>query len=65
MRHRIRRAALHHDDDYRHVAVVAADANYKADAERILSAHASSFEGRGLADAAAYGLALAEYHNLQ
>jgi hypothetical protein len=27
-----RLAALHHDDDYRHVAVVAADANYKADA---------------------------------
>ena len=60
-----RLAALHHDDDYRHVAVVAADANYKADAERILTAHASSFEGRGLADAAAYGLALAEYRNLQ
>src|SRR5207247_1670530 len=36
-----RLAALHHDDDYRHVAVVAADANYKADAERILMAHAA------------------------
>jgi|SoiMetStandDraft_2_1073263.scaffolds.fasta_scaffold72557_3 uncharacterized protein YyaL (SSP411 family) len=60
-----RLAALHHDDDYRHVAVVAADANYKADAERILMAHASSADGRGLADAAAYGLALAEYTNLQ
>jgi uncharacterized protein YyaL (SSP411 family) len=60
-----RLAALHHDDDYRHVAVVAADANYKADAERILMAHASSANGRDLADAAAYGLALAEYTNLQ
>jgi len=60
-----RLAALHHDDDYRHVAVVAADANYKADAERILMAHALSADGRGLADAAAYGLALAEYTNLQ
>ena len=60
-----RLAALHHDDDYRHVAVVAADANYKADADRILVAHASSANVRGLADAAAYGLALAEYTNLQ
>jgi uncharacterized protein YyaL (SSP411 family) len=60
-----RLAALHHDDDYRHVAVVAADANYKADAERILMAHASDAHGRSLADAAAYGLALAEYTNLQ
>jgi hypothetical protein len=60
-----RLAALHHDDDYRHVAVVAADANYKADADRILIAHAESAHARGLADAAAYGLALAEYTNLQ
>ena len=60
-----RLAALHHDDDYRHVAVVAADANYKVDAERILMAHASDADGRDLADAAAYGLALAEYTNLQ
>jgi uncharacterized protein YyaL (SSP411 family) len=59
-----RLAALHHDDDYRHVAVVAADANYKADAERILSAHAAIAHDRSLADAAAYGLALAEYANL-
>jgi hypothetical protein len=28
-------------------------------------AYASSADGRGLADAAAYGLALAEYDNLQ
>jgi uncharacterized protein YyaL (SSP411 family) len=60
-----RLAALHHDDDYRHVAVVAADANYKADADRILAAHASSAHERSLADAAAYGLALADYSNLQ
>jgi uncharacterized protein YyaL (SSP411 family) len=60
-----RLAALHHDDDYRHVAVIAADANYKIDAERILMAHAPGAQGRILADAAAYGLALAEYTNLQ
>jgi hypothetical protein len=60
-----RLAALHHDDDYRHVAVIAADANYKIDAERILMAHAPGAHGRALTDAAAYGLALAEYTNLQ
>jgi hypothetical protein len=60
-----RLAALHHDDDYRHVAVVAADANYKADAERILSAQASIAHDRALTEAAAYGLALADYTNLQ
>jgi hypothetical protein len=60
-----RLAALHHDDDYRHVAVVAVGADYHTDAERILKAHASSAHVRDLADAAAYGLALAEFSNLQ
>jgi hypothetical protein len=60
-----RLAALHHDDDYRHVAVVAADADYRSDAERILMAQSSSAPTRDLADDAAYGLALAEYVNLQ
>jgi hypothetical protein len=60
-----RLAALHHDDDYRHVAVVAVGADYRADAERILAAQASSAHSRDLAGAAAYGLALAEFANLQ
>jgi hypothetical protein len=60
-----RLAALHHDDDYRHVAVVAVGADYRADAERILTAQASSAHERTLTDAAAYGLALAEFANLQ
>lgn len=59
-----RLASLHHDDDYRHVAVIAADADYRADAARILHAHASDARARGLA-AAIYGLALAEWLNLQ
>jgi uncharacterized protein YyaL (SSP411 family) len=60
-----RLAALHHDDDYRHVAVVAVGADYRTDAERILTAQASSAHARDLTDAAAYGLALAEFTNLQ
>ena len=59
-----RLASLHHDDDYRHVAVVAVGADYHADAERILTAQALSAHDRDLADAAAYGLALAEFSNL-
>jgi hypothetical protein len=59
-----RLAALHHDDDYRHVAVVAVGADYRTDAERILIAQAASAHGRDLADVAAYGLALAEFANL-
>jgi hypothetical protein len=60
-----RLAALHHDDDYRHVAVVAVGADYRADAERILAAQAASAHARDLAGAAAYGLALAEFADLQ
>jgi hypothetical protein len=59
-----RLAALHHDDDYRHVAVVAVGADYRADAERILVAQASTAHARDLTDAAAYGLALAEFSKL-
>jgi hypothetical protein len=59
-----RLAALHHDDDYRHVAVVAVGADYRSDAQRILTAQASSAHARDLADTAAYGLALAEFANL-
>jgi hypothetical protein len=60
-----RLAALHHDDDYRHVAVVAVGADYRRDAERILSAHASSAEAEDLSAAAAYGLALVEFSELR
>jgi hypothetical protein len=60
-----RLAALHHDDDYRHVAVVAVGADYRSDAERILIAQAAAAETCDLADVAAYGLALAEFANLQ
>jgi hypothetical protein len=59
-----RLAALHHDDDYRHVAVVAVGADYRSDAERILAAQAERAHARDLAEAAAYGLALAEFDNL-
>ena len=59
-----RLAALHHDDDYHRVAVVAVGADYRADAERILAAQASSAHDRDLIDAAAYGLALAEFSGL-
>jgi len=59
-----RLAALHHDDDYRHVAVVAVGADYRTDAERILTAQAASAHARDLSDAAAYGLALAEFSKL-
>jgi hypothetical protein len=60
-----RLAALHHDDDYRHVAVVAVGADYRTDAERILMAQAATACDRDLTDAAAYGLALAEFSKLR
>jgi hypothetical protein len=60
-----RLAALHHDDDYRHVAVVAVGADYRADADRILTAQASHADERNLTDAAAYGLALTEFAKLE
>jgi hypothetical protein len=59
-----RLAALHHDDDYRHVAVVAVNADYRSDAQRILMGQAPGAHERDLADTAAYGLALAEFANL-
>jgi hypothetical protein len=55
-----RLATLHSDDDYVAAAVVAPHADYRADAERILERQAP----RALddpRDAAAYGLALAEW----
>jgi uncharacterized protein YyaL (SSP411 family) len=59
-----RLAKLHGDDAYRASAVLAADADYRADAERILSFLSSTHPMHG-ADAARYGLALAEYVNLK
>jgi len=59
-----RLAKLHQDDAYRASAVLAVDADYRADAERILSFLSSTHTMHG-ADAARYGLALAEYSNLK
>jgi hypothetical protein len=56
-----RLAALHADDAYRSAAVVAEDADYRADAERILSAHSTRALGGRLDEAAAYALALGEW----
>jgi hypothetical protein len=61
-----RLAALHRDGDYRAAAVIAEDADYAADAERLLT-YLSAFAGATDApcDAPAmYGLALAEYLEL-
>jgi hypothetical protein len=56
-----RLAALHADEQYRGAAVVAPDADYGADADRMLSAHAASAPAGSLGAAAAYGLAVGEW----
>lgn len=56
-----RLAALHRDDEYRAAAVIAPDADYKADAERVLAYASSAPDARG---SAMYGLALAEFLDL-
>ena len=56
-----RLAALHADDQYRGAAVVAPDADYRADADRMLSALAERALAGGLDAAAAYGLAVGEW----
>jgi uncharacterized protein YyaL (SSP411 family) len=53
-----RLAALHEDDAYRGAAVLAADADYRADAARILATQSSRALDAPAADAAVYGLAL-------
>jgi hypothetical protein len=59
-----RLAGLHRDSDYRAAAVVAHDADYRADAERLLSRHETgAFDDRR--NAAAFGLALAQWLELQ
>jgi hypothetical protein len=52
-------AGLHHDEEYRAAAVLAEQADYARDAERILNAHASFYRDPGVSSAA-YGLALVE-----
>jgi hypothetical protein len=52
-----RLAALHDDDDYRAAAVIAPDANYRADASRVLAALSPRARAE---DAPIYGLALSE-----
>jgi hypothetical protein len=59
-----RLAALHATDDYRKAAVVAPDANYAADAERVLNAEGRHYRELGTAGAV-YGLALTEWLALQ
>ena len=56
-----RLAALHDDPAYRGAAVVAAGADYRADASRILAAQSARALAGSPADAAAYGLALFDF----
>ena len=55
-----RLAALHADPEYRGAAVIASEADYRADAEQVLSRWSAIALG-GHADAALYGLALGEW----
>jgi hypothetical protein len=59
-----RLATLHRDDEYRRTAVLPVDEDYAADARRTLTALAPSVRERGVG-AAPFGLALAEWLNLQ
>lgn len=59
-----RLAALHRDDEYRRTAVLPVGGDYAADARRTLAALAPSVRERGV-EAAPFGLALAEWLNLQ
>lgn len=59
-----RLGALHRDGEYRAAAVVAHDADYRADSSRILERFAVDAAAQG-GGAALYGLALAEYMKLQ
>jgi hypothetical protein len=58
-----RLAALHDTDDYQAAAVVAPDANYAADAERVLTTEGRHYRELGTAGAV-YGLALTEWLEL-
>jgi hypothetical protein len=54
-----RLAALHADDEYRRMAVIAVNSDYARDAESTLESLASSYREHGV-DAAVYGLAVGE-----
>ncbi len=56
-----RLAALHGDDEYRGAAVIAPDADYRGDADRILAAQSARALAGVVDEAAAYGLALGEW----
>lgn len=58
-----RLAALHADGEYRHAAVVAPGADYRGDAGRLLTEHATRALA-GTREAALYGLALAHWLGL-
>jgi hypothetical protein len=55
-----RLAALHLDDDYRHVGIIAPEANYADAAGRVLESQAAQLDEPGC-DAALFGLALDEW----
>ena len=55
-----RLAALHDDPDYRGAAVIAAGADYRAEASRILAAESARARAAPPSAAAAYGLALSD-----
>jgi hypothetical protein len=55
-----RLAALHDDPDYRGAAVIAADADYREQASRILAAHSARARAGTASEAAVYGVALEE-----
>jgi hypothetical protein len=55
-----RLAALHADPDYRGAAVIAAGADYRTDAARVLATQSPRAREASIAHAAAYGLALRE-----
>jgi hypothetical protein len=55
-----RLADLHDDAGYRGAAVIAAGADYRGDAARILAAESVRARGAGSSRHAAYGIALGE-----
>jgi hypothetical protein len=59
-----RLAALHRNDEYRRTAVLPVDEDYAADAKRTLTTLAPGIREQGV-EAAPFGLALAEWLNLQ
>jgi hypothetical protein len=59
-----RLAILHGQEDYRSAAVLASDADYAADATRILTTQNRSYQHHGLTSAV-YGLALTEWLSLR